>query len=99
MVRRPLPKKGCFKASYPSTDWQETTCTKAPEKPYLPAKGTPPEKVGNGHDFSAHVTGIITTAEGSFTSATGLTSDSDTRRTERLRAAAEHGALQLTRLQ
>ncbi|MFZ2022609.1 MAG: hypothetical protein WBA18_22580 [Terracidiphilus sp.] len=77
MVRRPLPKKGCFKASYPSTDWQETTCTKAPEKPYLPAKGTPPEKVGNGHDFSAHVTGIITTAEGSFTSATGLTSDSD----------------------
>lgn len=22
MVRTPLPRKGCFKASYPSTDWQ-----------------------------------------------------------------------------
>ncbi len=75
--RKPLPKKGCFKASYPATDWLEMTCTKAPERPYPPAKGQRPDKVGNGNDDSAHVTGIISWAEGSFTSVTGVQSDSD----------------------
>ncbi|MGO9316825.1 MAG: hypothetical protein ACLPXT_03840 [Terracidiphilus sp.] len=77
LVQKPLSKKGCFKASYPSTEWQEVPCTKAPERPYPPAKGKRPETVGNGTDFSAQVTsGHISSAEGSFNSVTGVTSAS-----------------------
>ena len=33
MERVPFPKKGCFKASYPGTEWREVTCTAAPTRP------------------------------------------------------------------
>jgi len=77
LVQAPLPKKGCFKVSYPSKQWQEVACTKAPERPYPPAKGKRPQTVGNGTDVSAQVTsGHISSAEGSFNSVTGVTSAS-----------------------
>jgi hypothetical protein len=42
IVRVPAPKNGCFKASYPSTEWQEVPCAKAPDRLYPPPrpKGT-----------------------------------------------------------
>jgi hypothetical protein len=77
VARTSLPKAGCFTATYPSTAWQESPCTKPPEQPYPPAKGKHPSTVGNGNDFSAQVSGLLTSAEGSFMSVTGVTSDTD----------------------
>ena len=78
MSRVPVPKKGCFKSSYPSTTWVEVPCGTPPERPYPQASGRQPEIVGNGNDFSAQVTsGTISQATGSFDSITGLTSESD----------------------
>ena len=78
MLAIPLPKKGCFTAIYPDRQWREVPCRPStPHPPLLPHAGgmTQPEQVGGaGPDFSATVTGHISTAEGSFDSATGITS-------------------------
>jgi hypothetical protein len=78
MLRRPRPKKGCFTASFPDTKWREVPClTPHPTKQYPPrSTGTTSLNTvgGSGPDFSATVTGHISTAEGSFDSATGITS-------------------------
>ncbi len=76
MKQVPLPKKGCFTAEYPKTEWKEVPCTKAPERPYPPAGGPRPSIVGNGTDWSAQVTsGYIESADGSFANVTGVTSE------------------------
>ena len=75
MTQVPLPKKGCFTSSYPSTEWQEVPCTTPPAVPNPPARGPRPLTVGNGNDVSAEVTGHISTAVGSFDSVTGVTSE------------------------
>jgi hypothetical protein len=77
MARVPLPKKGCFTSSYPSTQWQEIPCVTAPARPYPPARGPRPDTIGNGNDASAQVTGLISEAVGSFDSVTGVTSVTD----------------------
>ena len=68
MARVRLPKKGCFKASYPNTEWQEVPCAKAPLIPFNVGGG-------DGNDWSAKASGPkISSATGSFNSATtGLT--------------------------
>jgi hypothetical protein len=74
MARVRLPKKGCFKASYPNIEWQEVPCVKAPSIPFQSVGG------GDGNDFSARA-GSISTATGSFMSVigvTGFTSETDT---------------------
>ena len=73
MVRVPLPKKGCFTASYPSTEWHEVPCTTAPDRPYPPR----PYTVGSAVDFSAIVSGHIKSATGSFDSVNGVTSENN----------------------
>jgi hypothetical protein len=74
MTRVPLPKKGCFTSSYPSTEWQEVPCTTAPARPYPPARGPRPDTVGNGNDVSAQVASHISEVIGSFDNVTGVTS-------------------------
>jgi hypothetical protein len=78
MLLTPLPKKGCFTAIYPDKAWHEIPC-----RPSTPHRPTPPNAGGmtqlntvggSGGDFSATVTGNISTAEGSFDSATGISS-------------------------
>jgi len=76
MARTPKPKKGCYEAAYPNTEWQEVQCTTAPQRPYLPARGSRPYTVGNVTDLSAHVLGSISLAEGSFERVTDVTSES-----------------------
>jgi hypothetical protein len=76
MSRAPMPKKGCFKATYPNTDWQSVPCKTAPLVPYPPARGPRSDNVGNGDDYAAQVSGFISSAEGSFDSVTGVTSES-----------------------
>lgn len=68
MKRTHFPKSmGCFTASYPNAVWQEVSCTIAPNVPYPPSNGPRPQTVGNGNDFTAHVTsGLLSSAEGSF---------------------------------
>jgi von Willebrand factor type D domain len=73
----PLPKKGCFRAAYPSTEWQEVPCTTGPSYPMPPRHGARPFVVGNRNDVAAQVpTGFISTAIGSFDSGTSVTGES-----------------------
>jgi len=81
MTRVHIPRKGCFTASYPSMEWQETGCTVAPlvPHPHPGAKHAHPETVGDGGvygDDTAEVTGVLSSAEGSFATVSGLTSAS-----------------------
>ena len=64
----PLPSGGCFNGSYPLLQWDKVACKAAPDHPYLPARGPFPGKVGNGNDYSAEVSGLITSAIGSIPS-------------------------------
>jgi hypothetical protein len=75
MTQTPQPKNGCFKSSYPSTEWQEVPCTAAPSYPQPPRRGS--AIVDDRHEVSVKVpTGFISTATGSFDSVTGVTSES-----------------------
>jgi hypothetical protein len=64
----PVPHAGCFTADYPGTKWTEVACVAAPVGPYLPKHGTPSttDTVGDGTDYAAVVTGLLSTATGSF---------------------------------
>lgn len=80
MVRTPLPnKRGCFEVSYPNKEWKEVTCSKAPVvPPQLPRRGNHNPTVGAGSgDWTAVSAGTITSAEGSFLSTNGVTSEND----------------------
>jgi hypothetical protein len=81
LLATPRPKNGCFTATYPERTWREVPCKPStPHKLYLPQRGrmSRTDIVGDtGPDFSATVTGHISQAEGSFDSATGVTSDND----------------------
>src|SRR6266436_2834124 len=68
-----LPKKGCFSASYPEKEWKEVPCSVPSKYPNPPASGPRPNIVGNGNDISAQVTGLISSAIGSFDSVTPAT--------------------------
>lgn len=74
MVQKALPKNGCFKAEYPSTEWQETQCGRP--SPYFnypcPNAGN---IVGDGCDYAAAAPGsnLISSAEGSFLPIAGVT--------------------------
>ena len=59
---------GLLPTSYPSLQWQATTCRTAPEVPFEPAAGSTPRTatVGDDTDYSAEVTGTISSATGSF---------------------------------
>ncbi len=63
---------GCYHASYPALQWHAVTCAVAPKWPAAPAppsrSATRPAaaKVGNGHDYSAQVSGLISQATGTF---------------------------------
>jgi hypothetical protein len=75
MLRKPAPRAGCFDAAYPSTDWTEVTCVKAPNIPALPRHGPRPAVVGNNNDISAQApSGHITQAIGHFENVTNVTS-------------------------
>jgi hypothetical protein len=75
MMQTPLPGKGCFKASYPATEWQEVACTTAPNRPLAPARGAKSNTVGKGYDYvGVIVSGLVSQAEGSFVNSSNLVS-------------------------
>jgi hypothetical protein len=64
------PGAGCYDASYPVLQWHQVRCVTAPERPLVPhvpstSRGGP-LKVGDGHDYSAVVSGLISSATGTF---------------------------------
>jgi hypothetical protein len=72
----PRPKKGCFTADYPKTEWREVPCVKAPVRPYRPSRGQRSFTVGNGNDVTAEVSsGHISEAIGSFDSVAGVVNE------------------------
>jgi hypothetical protein len=76
--------RGCYSASYPTLTWHDVTCVAAPKLPLVPAplassaKHAAPETVGDGHDYSAQVSGLISKATGTFKDVTsGITEKGD----------------------
>jgi hypothetical protein len=66
----PHSKAGCFTASYPAVEWRATRCKEGPRLPDEPANGTAshgPDTVGNGVDYAASISGLISADFGSFT--------------------------------
>lgn len=45
MTRVPM-SKGCFRVTYPNTQWQQVACTTAPLRRFVPALGPRPGTVG-----------------------------------------------------
>lgn len=63
----PQPGRGCYQASYPSLRWHAVKCVTAPHVPFAPATRHKGSTVGNGNDYSAKVSGLISKATGTFT--------------------------------
>jgi len=77
MAQIPTPGEGCYQATFPTLAWRNVPCVKPPDVPLRPARGEPPETVGNGNDYSASVSGTLTSSIGSFDSVVGVTSETD----------------------
>jgi uncharacterized protein YneR len=66
------PGTGCYRASYPVLQWHAVKCITPPNVPLMPAKPPRPARharpalVGNGTDYAAQVTGLISEATGTF---------------------------------
>jgi hypothetical protein len=89
-IRETLPPKAgaCYHATYPSKVWKEVGCVTAPDRPFaqwLPsankiesmktAANAQAQTVGDGVDYVAKVSGLISIAVGQFYSISGLTSE------------------------
>ncbi len=68
MSRKPLPKNGCFKAQYPSTEWQEVPCGRPSPYRNQGGKGAVTNQAGDGADYVAQASGsnFISSSTGSF---------------------------------
>jgi len=75
MLKVPVPHRGCFVAHYPAPTWTETACVAAPRTPSPRHFGALPNTVGDGNDFFSNVSGLLTSATGSFDSATGVVTE------------------------
>ncbi|HSZ40043.1 MAG TPA: hypothetical protein VK817_08805 [Trebonia sp.] len=78
------PGSGCYSASYPALSWHDVKCVTAPKTPLVPgplakpANHAGPSIVGNGQDFSAQVSGLISQATGTFQNvSSGITEQGD----------------------
>lgn len=63
----PAAGAGCFQAAFPALTWHAVPCATAPARPLAPSSDGAPQTVGNGHDYSAVVSGTISKATGTFT--------------------------------
>ncbi len=77
MMENPAAEDGCFKAAYPSYLWEKVQCKVAEHPRFHPVARKPQslEVVGNGNDFVARATGLISKASGTFPTVTGVTSE------------------------
>lgn len=75
ITRTDVPADGCFYASYPSTVWLKMACTEAPNHPFIPRRGASNDTVGDGVDYAAGVSGLMSRSVGSFPKVTKVTSE------------------------
>jgi hypothetical protein len=77
MHKKAAPKKGCFTATYPDTEWKEVPCGPAHKIPMIPRHGPRPLVVGNTNDVSAGApSGFISQTIGHFENINNVTSES-----------------------
>jgi hypothetical protein len=71
------PGEGCYKVTYPSYVWEKVACeTAAPRAhPVLRKPTGDAQTTGNGDDYVAMSSGLITETVGSFPVASGITSE------------------------
>ncbi len=68
----PEPGTGCYHATYPALQWHAVKCAVAPKWPVAPVRPSAsamhagPATVGDGVDYSAQVSGLISKATGTF---------------------------------
>jgi hypothetical protein len=74
MPQKPLLGGGCAKAEYPEKEWRETPCAKE-AAPAVQRGGLSPLITGQGFDYVAQVSGVMTYASGAFAPIAGLTSE------------------------
>jgi hypothetical protein len=68
-----VPSEGCFMAEYPSLSWMPVGCVRAPAKPFIPRSGKAGvDVVGDGTDYAASVSGLLSKTVGSFPTVTGV---------------------------
>jgi hypothetical protein len=73
------PGSGCYRAAYPTLQWHAVKCVAAPKLPLVPApsksaRHAGPAAVGDGTDYSAQVSGLISKGTGTFTNvSSGIT--------------------------
>jgi hypothetical protein len=75
IIKTPVPQEGCFTADYPVVAWKPIACIVAPNIPFVPRHAHHAgsgRTVGDGDDYSAVVTGLISTTVGSFPATKGL---------------------------
>jgi hypothetical protein len=77
IARTNVPHEGCFQADFPNAVWVEANCTVAPDKVYIPHGHGGPQTVGNGVDYAAAVSNLMSAAVGTFPTVTGVTSEKD----------------------
>jgi len=76
IARIEVPPDGCFHAAYPNLYWERVACAVGhPRAHTVPPKVTEggTDVVGNGYDYAAKVTGLISQAYGTFPTVTGVT--------------------------
>jgi hypothetical protein len=79
LAQEQLPGAGCFKTTYPSTEWSRIACG-TPPRIWFPVprslRGSKlSQTVGNGHDYTADTSpDLISTAIGAFPKAKGVKS-------------------------
>ncbi len=82
IVRAPAAEEGCFHAAYPAMTWEKIGCSEAPIRFHShPApsrnEANVPFTVGNGNDFAAKASGLISQSTGTFPTVTGVTSETN----------------------
>jgi hypothetical protein len=68
LMQNPAPEEGCFHASYPDTTWEKMDCELGQPR-FHPMPRKPEgdlEIVGDGNDYVAEATGLITQTAGGF---------------------------------
>jgi hypothetical protein len=58
--------EGCFTAAYPKMQWDRITCGPTPKTILAPAAGATPATVGDGNDYVASVSGLMSSSTGTF---------------------------------
>ncbi len=71
----PLPREGCFTAAFPSAEWHAAACKAAPLRPYVPRDGHRGFTVGDGNDYAAVASSLVSSGTGSFPRVSGVKSE------------------------